>query len=74
MGLHRRVRATARPQRVGECLLVRRVRLHIRRAKKDAELQSTEGGPREGKEDSVVTAETLHVNIERKCSKGSLSG
>ena len=53
---------------------MRRVRLHIRRAKKDAELQSTEGGPREGKEDSVVTAETLHVNIERKCSKGSLSG
>lgn len=59
MGLHGRVRDTARPQRVGECLSVRRVRLSIRRAKKDAELQSTEGGRREGKEDSVVTAETL---------------
>lgn len=47
-------------------LEVRRVRPCIRRAKKDEELQSTKGGPREGKEDSVVTAETLCIRTSRE--------
>ena len=47
-------------------LEARRVRPCIRRAKKDAELQSTKGGPKEGEGDSVVTAEPLCMRTSRE--------